>query len=119
MLTTVTYDISEELAGRIAPLREQVPRILELGLRELTASTETGFKGTAEVLEFLASLPDPEEIIALRPSPALQERISALLEKNRTTGLTPQEEQEWENYQYLEHLVRIAKAKAYAKLHKS
>ncbi|MEH2014970.1 hypothetical protein [Nostoc sp.] len=33
-----------------------------------------------------------------------------------TQGLTPVEQQAWEQYQYLEHLVRIAKAKAYLKL---
>jgi hypothetical protein len=71
---------------------------------------------TAEVLDFLATLPPPEEIIALRPSEALQVQISNLLEKNRTQGLTPDEEQNWEQYQYLEHLIRMAKAKAYLKL---
>lgn len=112
----VTLDIPEELAVRLSPLEHQVTQILELGLRELNASTQTGFKGAAEVLEFLATLPTPEEIIALRPSPMLQARITALLEKNRTEGLTPDEEQAWEQYQYLEHLVRMAKARAYLKL---
>jgi hypothetical protein len=57
-----------------------------------------------------------EEILALRPSPALQAWIDALLEKNRSEGLTPTEKQEWEKYEYWEHLVRMAKAKAYSKL---
>ena len=118
MPATMTFDIPEELAFRLDPIKDQVTRILELGLRELTASTQTEFEGTAEVLEFLAGLPDPEDIAALRPSPALQTRISELLEKNRAQGLAPDEQQEWEHYQYLEHLVRIAKAKAYGKLDK-
>jgi uracil-DNA glycosylase len=71
---------------------------------------------TAEVLDFLATLATPEEIIALRPSEALQVQISNLLEKNRSQGLTPAEEQIWEQYQYLEHLIRMVKAKAYLKL---
>jgi hypothetical protein len=54
--------------------------------------------------------------LALRPSSALQERITALLEKNRDEGLSASEEQEWEQYRFLEHLVRIAKAKACLKL---
>lgn len=62
---------------------------------------------------------EPEEIVKLRPSKALQARISTLLEKSRDTGLTLEENQEWEQYQYLEHLVRIAKAKAFLKLKKS
>lgn len=119
MLSSVKIEIPQELATRLIPLENQLTRILELGIRELNAVTQPGFNGAAEVLEFLASLPTPEEIVKLRPSKAFQARISYLLEKNRTTGLTPEENQEWEQYQYLEHLVRIAKANALLKLKKS
>ncbi len=112
----VTLDIPEELALQLNSFEDKVPQILKLGLRELTASGQGGFIGTAEVLEFLTQLPTPEEVIALRPSETLQAQISDLLEKNRTEGLTPDEEQIWEQYQYLEHLVRMAKAKALVKL---
>jgi len=112
----ITFDLPDELVSRLSPLEDKLPQILELGLRELNASSQMGFTGAAEVLEFLATLPTPEEIIALRPSEALQAQISNLLEKNRTQGLTPAEEQIWEQYQYLEHLIRMAKAKAYLKL---
>ena len=108
----MTLDLPDELATRLRPLEDQIPQILEFGLRELNATAQHGFEGTAKVLEILAGLPTPEEILALRPSETLQARISALLEKNRTEALTPEEEQEWESYQYLEHLVRLAKAKA-------
>jgi len=118
MLSSVNIKISQELAIRLHLLENQIPRILELGLRELNAVTQPGFKGAAEVLEFLAGLPTPEEIVKLRPSKILQDRITALLEKNCTAGLTPEENLEWEQYQYLEHLVRIAKAKAFLKLKK-
>jgi hypothetical protein len=112
----ITLNVSDELATQLHPLQDQLPRILEFGLREWQANAQAGFKGASEVLETLAALPTPEEILALRPSTDLQARIGALLEKNRNTGLTLREEQEWEQYQYLEHLVRLAKAKAYAKL---
>ena len=78
----------------------------------MNAAGQSGFQGAAELLEFLAGLPTPEETLALHPSEALQERINALLEKSRTQGLAPDEEQDLERYQYLEHLVRIAKAQA-------
>ena len=85
-------------------------------MRELNTSFQTGFSGIAEVLEFLAQLPTPEEIISLRPSVALQAEINQLLEKNRSSGLTPEEEQIWQQYEYLENLVRKAKLKALLKL---
>jgi uncharacterized protein Yka (UPF0111/DUF47 family) len=113
----VTLDIPEELATRLQLFKQQIPQILELGIREFNATSQTGFTGLSEVLEFLAQLPTSEEIIALRPSAELQSQIHHyLLEKNRTQGLTPVEEMMWEQYQYLEHLVRIAKAMAFLKL---
>ncbi len=70
-----------------------------------------------EVTQFLATLPDPEQILAFRASPAVQERISELLEKNRTTGLLEEEEErEWQSYEYAGHLIRMAKANAAVKL---
>lgn len=84
--------------------------ILELGLREWNAETQGGFEGAAETLEFLAGLPTPEEILALRPSERLHRRVQELLERSREGKLQPHEEEEWERYQFLEHLVRMAKA---------
>jgi hypothetical protein len=39
-----------------------------------------------------------------------------LLQKSRGGSLTPEEQREWEQYQYVEHLVRLAKARAALKL---
>ena len=112
----LTLDLADDLAARLAPHEHQIARILEAGLREVNASSQAGFKGMAEVLEILAGLPTPEEVLALRPAPVLKERVRTLLEKNRTEGLNPDEEREWERFEYLEHLVRIAKAKAKLRL---
>lgn len=112
----ITLELPDDLVSQLGPLEDKLPQILQLGLRELNAGSQVGFTGAAEVLEFLAKLPSPEEIIALRPSETFQAQISYLLEKNRTEGLTAEEEQFWQQYQYLEHLVRIAKAQALIKL---
>jgi hypothetical protein len=104
------------------------------GVRSSLRPYYTGFKGSAvsrdvgtegglslsagasDVLEFLAGLPSPEETLALRPTPALETRVKNLLEKSRTSELSPAEEEEWQRYEYIEHLVRLAKAKAALKL---
>ena len=112
----ITVTVPEDLARRLRPVEDHLPQILELGMREWQARTEAGFSGLAAVLETLASLPSPEEILALRPAAALQERIEQLLEKNQTGGLAPEEQHEWEQYQYVGHLVRLAKARAALKL---
>jgi hypothetical protein len=70
----------------------------------------------ADVLGILAALPTPEEVLALRPSAALQQRIEELLEKNRSGAFSPDEQHEWEQHQYVEHLVRLAKTQAALKL---
>jgi len=107
----LTVHVSEDLASRLRPVQDRLPQILELGLRELHAAPPQ-FEGLGDVLETLAHLPRPQEVLALRPSPALQERISTLVDKQRTGRLSSDEERDWQNYQYVEHLVRIAKAKA-------
>ena len=115
-MAEITLNLPDELVLRINGLEKQLPEIFELGIRELNVLNQTGFKGFAEVLEFLASLPNPEEIIQLRPHPSLQNQIDNLLEKNRNGTLTANEKKIWQQYQYLEHLVRIAKAKAHQKM---
>ncbi len=112
----ITIQVPDRLAGRLRRRSAELPRILELGLREVEASGQLQFEGAANVLEFLAGLPEPAAVLALRPSPALQLRIETLLEKNRAEGLTPVEANEWEQIEYLEHLVRIAKAHARRRL---
>lgn len=115
-MSAITLDLPDDLVERLRAAADRLPRILELGLRELDAASRSGFSSTSDVLEFLAGLPSPEEILAFRSTSLLRDRVSELLEKNRTTGLAADEEEEWQRYQYLEHLVRLAKAKAALKL---
>ncbi|MBE9008956.1 hypothetical protein IQ250_01885 [Pseudanabaenaceae cyanobacterium LEGE 13415] len=112
----IALDISEELATQLQSIEESLPKILELGVRKVINRSQAKFEGVTEVLEFFAQIPSPEEMIALRASEALQDRIRELLDKNRTVGLTEDEEAEWSQYEYIEHLIRMAKAKALAKL---
>lgn len=72
---------------------------------------------TPDLPEELAERPRAlaEETPALRPSPKLQARMTGLLEKNRTSGLAPEERDEMQHYRYAEHLVHMAKGKALAR----
>src|SRR5258708_2718628 len=113
-MSAITLHIPDDLAERLRGREDQLPQILELGLREIDSSP--GFAGAADVLELLASLPKPEEILALRPSERMQRRLDELLEKSRAGELSDADEAEWERYEYLEHLIRMAKATAHQKL---
>jgi hypothetical protein len=115
-MASITLSLPDDLASQVRAHQEEISKILELGLRELNAAAQSGFDGAADVLELLAVLPSPEEILALRPSARLSARVSELIEKSRTGAMTARDEEDWERYEYLEHLVRMAKAAAQLKL---
>jgi len=115
-MASITLSLPDDLASQIQAQQQQLPRILELGLRELNAGGQSGFDGAADVLELLAALPSPEEILNLRPSARLSARVAEIVEKSRAGEMTPLDEEDWERYEYLEHLVRMAKAAAQVKL---
>ncbi len=58
-------------------------------------------------------------MLAYKASPKAQERVNILLEKNSSVGLTADENAEMERYMTVEHIVRLAKAKAMQKLNMS
>ena len=109
----ITLTVSDELADEVTALGDDGLReLLEGGIRESYANGDVDYENVRDVLETLASLPAPESVIQMRPTPKLQSRISALLEKNRSTGLSTAEEREWRGIELAEHLVRLAKANA-------
>jgi len=115
-MSAITLTLPDDLAERARALADRLPKALEIGIRTLEAPAPSEFDSVAEVTEFLARLPTAEETLALRPSPSLQKRLAELLEKSKASGLTADEGREWQAYEYAEHLVRIAKANAVAKL---
>ena len=69
-------------------------------------------KAYEEVINFIASGTSPETVIAFSPSQATQNRVSELLNKERNEGLTIEEKSEFDHYVMIEHLMRLAKARA-------
>ncbi len=112
----ITLDIPDNIAQQLQSLQGDLPQILALGMRQLNANPSTGFSGLTEILEFLAQLPSPQQILDLHLSPTVQAEVETLLEKNRTQGLNDQEQRLWQQYEFIEHLVRLAKAQALLKL---
>jgi hypothetical protein len=70
------------------------------------------YRAFDEIIDFITSAPQPEQILAFRPSPAIQNRLEDLLEKKRETSLSDTEKHELDQFLLIEHLMRIAKAKA-------
>lgn len=109
----LTIELPDDLVERLKPVSDRMVAVLERGLREVD-TTEPGFGGVVEVMEFLAGLPAPDEVLALRPSARFEQRIRELLDRSGAAGLSPDEEREWAQYEFVEHLVRKAKARAAA-----
>ena len=66
-----------------------------------------------EVIDFIAMGTSPEKVIAFRPSTKMQTRVSELLFKEKNSTLTTAEKSELDNYLVIEHLMRMAKARAF------
>lgn len=64
-----------------------------------------------ELAEFFASKA-PSALIGFRPSKATSDRVERLIFKEKTGILTPEEKSELDAYMVLEHIMRLAKARA-------
>jgi hypothetical protein len=119
-MAQITIDISDDLAQRLHQFQAQLPQVLELGLQELANQQRSGnFLDEQDIILLLASQPTPEQILAIRPSPEFQARVSELLAQSKTGNLSAKGEAELERYLTLEHLVRLAKTHALRKLQAS
>ena len=69
-------------------------------------------KAYEEVVDFIAAGSTPQDVIAFRPSQAAQERVEDLLAREKEGDLSAAEKSELDHYLHLEHLMRLAKARA-------
>lgn len=69
-------------------------------------------KAYEEVIDFIAAGTTPQNVIAFRPSEAAQERVEDLLQREKERALSSAEKSELDQYLQLEHLIRLAKARA-------
>lgn len=65
-----------------------------------------------EIIDFIAAGTTPRTVIDFRPSPEAQEKIEDLTAREKDGSLLPQERQELDHFMELEHILRMAKAKA-------
>ena len=65
-----------------------------------------------EIIDFIASGTTPQEVANFHPSAEAQQRIAHLLECEREQRLSPEEKAELDHFMELEHILRMAKAKA-------
>ena len=105
-MATLTIEIPDDLMERIAPIRDQLPDLLRRCLQPSILSAQV----YRYILDFLASQPSPEQVAAFRPTPAMQDRLRDLLLRSAEGILTPEEAQELDEYEQIEHLIILLKA---------
>ena len=66
-----------------------------------------------EIVDFIAAGTNPAGVIAFRPSNAAKARVAYLIDREKMAGLSPDEKSELDHYSQIEHLMRLAKARAF------
>ncbi len=69
-----------------------------------------------EVVDFLAAGTSPRDLVDFQASEATRRRIATLIHREKTSELDPDELSELGHYLQIEHLMRLAKARARRRL---
>ena len=69
-----------------------------------------------EIIDLIAAGTTPKRIIDFQPSEEVKTRVADLIRREKTSGLSSEESSELSQYLQLEHLMRLAKARARAHL---
>jgi hypothetical protein len=86
--------IPESLDAQLGNVRDQLPYVIELGLRALRSERDESFQDEDVIMNVLASNPTPAQVLALQPSRALEHRASDLLARSKTGELSRVEEKD-------------------------
>lgn len=78
----------------------------------MTTSVKTT-KVYDEIIDFIAAGTTPQSVIDFHLSATAGERLEDLVYKHQTGELTPEEKKELDILLTLEHIMRLAKARAY------
>ena len=65
-----------------------------------------------EIIDFIAAGTSPRDVVAYQPSAAAKARVADLIQQEKAACLSEEETAELEHYLQLEHVMRLAKARA-------
>jgi hypothetical protein len=65
-----------------------------------------------EIIDFIVDGMPAGALAAFKPSEQSKARLADLVHRRKTTGLNPDEEAELDTFLHLEHVLRLAKARA-------
>ncbi len=65
-----------------------------------------------DIVDFIASGTTPQSVASFCPSPDSKNRVAELIAREKTAELTAEERSELDHFLQIEHIMRLAKAKA-------
>ena len=65
-----------------------------------------------EIVDFIAAGTTPQAVAAFTASAETKNRVAALIHQEKTAGLSCDDRVELDHYLEIEHIIRLAKAKA-------
>jgi hypothetical protein len=65
-----------------------------------------------DIVDFIAAGTTPSRVAHFEASPGAKERVADLIRREKTTGLSADETSELDSFLKMEHLMRLAKARA-------
>lgn len=115
-MVEIKMQITDTLAQRLQPMYDWLSTVLELSL--------IGFKTPAvqtasEIIDFLATGPSPNEVMAYHVSDRAQERLRRLLAVHEAGLASAEEQAELDEIERIEHVVVMLKTQAQEKLTKA
>lgn len=69
-----------------------------------------------EFVDFIAAGTTPQSVIDFRPSEETKTRVADLIRQQKANSLSPDETAELNHYLHVEHVMRLAKARARQRL---
>jgi hypothetical protein len=116
-MTTITLEIPDDLVERLADINDRLPDLLSFAL-DIAGIPDNETSPMAQLspawlesVDFLASIPNQQEIVNFKLSPEAQDRLEELLHLHREGTLTPQERAELNTYRQINHLFILLKAR--------
>lgn len=70
-----------------------------------------------EVVKLIASGPTSQQIVSFTPSEEAKARFWDLIDREKNEQISAEEKGELDHYMHVEHIMRLAKARARVRLH--
>ena len=121
-MAQITIEIPDEFAQRLEPFQSQLPelftRFLARNLPDNISDTAKAVSASSsnktyqEIISFLISQPTSQQIVDFKISNHSQQRLQALLQKNREGALSSQDRDELDLHEQLDALMGLLKVGA-------